>query len=188
MLRSLKPYKLTACTDLLPCPESNQSSRWETGTASFEAIAGIQAAVEYLASLGVRAGRAKAGDGLRSRLETSYQVIREHEDKLSTLFLTEAADIPGLTVHGVTDLAEVSQRTPTFSISVRGLSAPDLAAGLVSRGVVCGAGHFYALGFPRVMGLEANGGFTRLGFVHYNTLEEVATVCSILRELAATQQ
>ena len=187
LLRSLRPYKLTACTDLLPCSRSNQSSRWETGTASFEAIAGIQAAVEYLASLGVRAGRGRAGDSLRTRLETSYQLIREHEDSLSSLFLTEAARIPGLTVHGMTEIAEVSHRTPTFSISVRGLTAPELAARLVSRGVVCGAGNFYALGFPRLMDLEDNGGFTRLGFVHYNTLEEVARVCSILREVAGTE-
>ena len=59
--------------------------------------------------------------------------------------------------------------------------------GLVARGVVCGAGHFYALGFPRLMELEARGGFTRLGFFHYNTMAEVATVCSVLRDLAGSQ-
>ena len=149
LLASLSPYKLTASSDLLPSPRSNQASRWETGTASFEAIAGIQAAVEYLASLGVRAGLARPGEGLRRRLERSYQLIRDHEDKISSLFLTQAATIPGLTVHGLTSPAEVSSRTPTFSVTVRGLTAPELAAQLVARGVVCGAGHFYALGFPR---------------------------------------
>ena len=53
--------------------------------------------------------------------------------------------------------------------------------------MVCGAGHFYALGFPRLMELEARGGFTRLGFFHYNTMAEVATVCSVLRDLAGSQ-
>ena len=191
LLNSLSPYKLTASSDLLPCPSSNQASRWETGTASFEAIAGIQAAVEYIASLGVRGGLARREDSLRRRLEISYQLIREHEDRLSTLFLNQTARIPGLTVHGITKTAEISRRTPTFSVTVRGLTAPELAARLVSRGVVCGAGHFYALGFPRVMKLESNGGFTRLGFLHYNTLEEVTRVCNILSEVAesaATEQ
>lgn len=31
VLESLTPYKLTACTDLLPSPASCQSSKWETG-------------------------------------------------------------------------------------------------------------------------------------------------------------
>ena len=31
VLASLAPYKLAACTDLLPGPASAQSSRWETG-------------------------------------------------------------------------------------------------------------------------------------------------------------
>ena len=186
MLRSLTPRdKLSASTDLLPCPESSQSSRWETGTASFEAIAGIQAAVEYLASLGVRAGRADRMDSLRLKLEKSYHLIREHEDKISELFLTEALKIPGLIVHGMTDREDICRRTPTFSLSLQGLTAQELANSLVARGIICGAGHFYALGFPAVMNLESNGGYTRLGFFHYNTLEEVRRVLTAIKEVAA---
>ena len=140
--------------------------------------------MEYIASLGVRTGLARPEDSLRTRLEASYQVIKDHEHNISELFLTEARTIPGLTVHGLTEVEDISRRTPTFSLSMEGLTAQELARSLVARGLLCGAGHFYALGFPRVMDLERNGGYTRIGFVHYNTMEEVRRVVTALREVA----
>ena len=65
ILERLTPYKLNACTNLLPSPASCQSSRWETGTSSFEAIAGIEASILYMASISVRAGLCSAADSLR---------------------------------------------------------------------------------------------------------------------------
>ena len=58
LLRGLRPYKLKACTEELP-GANTQMSRWETGTISFEAIAGITAVIQYIASLGVRFGGGK---------------------------------------------------------------------------------------------------------------------------------
>ena len=185
VLQKLEPHKLAACTDLLPCPASNQSNRWETGTLSFEAVAGFQAAVEYLASIGVRSGLALSSDSLRCRLEAGYQAIGEHEAEISRRFLYEASTIPGLTVHGVTSVEAVHKRTPTFCLSLAGLSAPELTRRLVTRGVAAGAGHFYALQFPERMGLIEAGGFTRVGFFHYNTIQEVDTVLRVLREISA---
>ena len=184
VLEQLQPYKLSACTDLLPGPASNQSNRWETGTLSFEAVAGFQAAVEYLASIGPRSGLACRSASLRSRLEAGYQAINKHETEISTRFLTGARGIPGLTVHGQTSPAAVHKRTPTFCLSLAGLAAGQLAQQLVTRGVAAGAGHFYALQFPERMGLSQAGGFTRVGFFHYNTLEEVDKVLSVLRDIA----
>jgi selenocysteine lyase/cysteine desulfurase len=48
-------------TELLPGPpNANQQSRWETGTMNVEGAAGIEAAIEYIASLGVRYGGGKS--------------------------------------------------------------------------------------------------------------------------------
>ena len=159
-------------------------ARWETGTLSFEAVAGFQAAVEYLASIGVRSGLALRSASLRCRLEAGYQAIGLHEAEISRRFLSEASTIPCLTVYGVTSLEAVDKRTPTFCLSLSGLSAPELTMRLVTRGVVCGAGHFYAIQFPERMDLVEAGGFTRVGFFHYNTLEEVDTVLKVLREIS----
>lgn len=73
---------------------------------------------------------------------------------------------------------------PYSIILESGLTAGQLALQLVDRGVAAGAGHFYALSFPQHMGLTENGGFTRIGFFHYNTLAEVQKVVNILKEIA----
>ena len=179
-LRTLEPYKLTACSNFLPGPEHGQSSRWETGTASFEAIAGIAASIEYMASVGVSAGIASTSDPLRRKLQSSYYAINKHETDISQVFLKEAADIQGLTMYGVTD---TSKRTPTFAMNVDGLKSTELAQKLVDRGVACGAGHFYAINFPKLMNLEDVGGFTRIAFFHYHTLDDVYFVISALKNI-----
>jgi len=180
VLERLEPFKLTACSNLLPSGAS-QSSRWETGTANFESISGIKACIEYLATLDSRAGSGKGVD-LRERLEASYRAIRDHEEDICKLFLATVADLASITVHGVTDVKQVGQRTPTFCLTMTGVSGPSLAQQLVDRGIACGAGHFYALNFPKVANLE-EGVFVRLSFCHYHTMEEVKTVLKALQDI-----
>jgi len=183
-LMKLEPYKLTACSNYLPGPEYGQSSRWETGTASFEAIAGIKAAIEYMASIGVRAGIASQSDSLRKKLQSAYYAINTHESEISELFLKEVVDTPGLTVYGVTDTDQLGKRTPTFAMNMEGLKTGELAQKLTDRGIACGGGHFYAINFPKLMKLEELGGFTRIAFFHYHTLEDVMFVTKALRNIA----
>jgi len=181
VLERLEPFKLTACSNLLPSGAS-QSSRWETGTANFESISGIKACIEYLATLGPKSGSGEGTD-LRERLKASYRAIKKHEEDICKLFLNTVADLPSITVHGVTDLEQVGQRTPTFCLTMEGVSGPQLAQQLVDRGIACGAGHFYALNFPKHAQLE-EGVFVRLSFCHYHTMEEVSTVLKALQDIA----
>ena len=154
-LKFFVPYKLAACTDLLPGPESCQSSRWETGTASFEAIAGIKATIEYISSIGVRTGACSPFDDLRKKLKVSYDLIDHHETEISRIFLSKVANISNLKVYGVTDVNQISKRTPTFCINMKGLKASELAQCLIDRGVACAAGNFYAINFPKPIRLHA---------------------------------
>jgi len=186
VLAKLQPYKLAACTELLPGLRSCQASRWETGTASFEALAGIRAAIEYLGRVGELAGEAAPQHSLREKLAGAFRAIGAHEDAISRLFLNEAAAIPGLTVHGVTCTDQIHSRTPTFALTMQGLASEEFARQLVGRGVVCGAGHFYALYFPKLLGLADN--FTRIGFCHYHTLDQVKTVLDCIRSVALARE
>src|SRR5262249_31097835 len=65
LLESWTPYKLRAAPSTVP-------DRWETGTQNHEALAGLVAAVEYIASLGEGATR-------RDRIVSAFDAIREHE-------------------------------------------------------------------------------------------------------------
>src|ERR1700686_3707601 len=72
-LLQFQPYKVRPATDALP-------DRWETGTQVQELIAGIGAAVEYLAELGRR--HDPTATDRRSALLAAYRVTHQHETAL----------------------------------------------------------------------------------------------------------
>lgn len=152
--------------------------KWETGTQSFESIAGVAAAIDYLASLG-------PGDGsLRERLAGAMGRVKAYEMGLSARFLQGAAAIPGLRVYGITDVERLDERTPTFAVSLEGYSAGEVAAALGRQGIFVWSGHYYAVAVMERLGLLEQGGLVRIGFVHYNTPAEVDAVLTALRNLA----
>lgn len=72
-LRELTPYKVEPATNIGP-------GRFETGTQSFEGLAGIVAAIEYLAQWG------SEGSSLRDRLIDSFEQFNKHELHLTHYF------------------------------------------------------------------------------------------------------
>ena len=87
-----------------------------------------------------------------------------------------------MTVHGVSD---VEGRTPTFAVAMDGKHPRRVAEGLGRAGVFVWDGHYYALEVMRRLGVLDTGGLVRIGFVHYNTLEEVDRVVDALEALQA---
>ncbi|MDQ6818470.1 MAG: cysteine desulfurase-like protein [Actinomycetota bacterium] len=162
---------------VVPAAETPAGHRYETGTLNHEALAGVIAAVDYIAELSQIDGTR------RDRLVAAYAAIGEHEQALSLRFLEGAAEIDGLTVHGNTDAAQVSERTPTFLVTLAGQEPVQTAQALAERGFFAWHGDFYAPGAIRGVGLEPPGG-VRLSFLHYNTAEEIDDLLATLRELA----
>ncbi|CAM2911881.1 cysteine desulfurase-like protein [Vibrio neptunius] len=158
-LHALQPYKVEPATNTGP-------GRFETGTQSFEGLAGVIAAVKYLAQWG------KDGDDLRTRLIDSFQQFNQHESAISERFLARFAELKGVTLLGRNE-ANSELRTPTFALTFDHHSPEEIAKKLGKRNICVWNGHFYALGLVRQLGLEESGGVVRIGFMHYNTLEEV---------------
>ena len=67
LLQSLRPYKVRPASDETPW-------RWETGTQNHEAMAGVTAAVDYLAGLGERLGETGSR---RGQLQTAMRATSE---------------------------------------------------------------------------------------------------------------
>jgi cysteine desulfurase family protein (TIGR01976 family) len=146
-----------------PAP-SDPPDKLETGTQSFESIAGLTAAVDYLAGLG-------DGPNRRSRLVDGFSRIRAHERVLSARFLEGIADMDKVTVHGVPEADD--RRVSTFALSVSGTSAEAVAGHMADQGLYVWSGHYYALNAIERLGFLDSGGLIRVGFVHYNTADEV---------------
>lgn len=157
-----------------PAP-AEPPGKWESGTQSFESLAGVTAAIDYLAGIGDGADR-------RAALADAMRAIADHERQLSGRFLDGIADLDAVQCHGI---AGVDGRTPTFAVSVEGLTPRDVAVALGEQGINVWDGHYYALEVMRQLGVLDEGGLVRIGFVHYNTVEEVDRVVAALGHLGA---
>ena len=174
-LLRLRPYKVRPAPDSLP-------GRWETGTQNHEGLAGVTAAVEYLAELGRR--HKPEARGQRAALLAAYDALRLYERRLLEQLVPALLEIPGLTFYGITEPARFQQRVPTLAVRIAGRSPRELAAHLGERGIFTWDGNYYALNLSERLGVEPDGGMLRIGLVHYNTAEEVDRLLEALRELA----
>ncbi len=171
LLESLPAYKVRPAPDAIP-------DRWMTGTQNHEGIAGVAAAVEYLAGIGEVSGMRDR----RSHVHAGMAVIREYEAGLTRKLLAGLAERKRFRVWGITDPGRLGQRVPTVSISLPGRSAADLAAHLAARHIYAWSGNFYALELTERLGVEPQGGLLRLGLVHYNTADEIDRLMQALDE------
>ncbi|WP_447469510.1 cysteine desulfurase-like protein [Vibrio harveyi] len=168
-LHSIKPYKVEPATNIGP-------GRFETGTQSFEGLAGVTAAIEYLAQFG------DEGASLRQRLEQSYALYKQHEQQLSAHFLQRLGALDGVNLFGINN--ESSQlRTPTFALTFDKYAPEFIAKTLGEHNICVWNGHFYALGLVRQLGLEESGGVVRIGCMHYNTTAEIDMLFDVLESI-----
>ncbi|OEF25914.1 cysteine desulfurase-like protein [Vibrio rumoiensis] len=157
-LKALNPYKVEPATDIGP-------GRYETGTQSFEALAGLIACVEHLGSLGDKK------QPLRQRLERSYEQYQRYEHQLTEYFLEKLQRFPQVRLYGHSNLQ--SGRTPTFALKVSGKNALEIAQTLATNNICVWSGHFYAKGLVEQLRCENEGGLLRVGLMHYNTVDEI---------------
>jgi cysteine desulfurase family protein (TIGR01976 family) len=141
-----------------PAPDQPVGHRFETGTLPHEALAGFVAAVEYIDSLG-------------------WEAIQADERELGQGFLE---GLPaGVRLYGARTM---EARTPTFALTFPGRSPQEVAATLAERDIAVWAGNYYAVEVMERLGLPD--GAVRVGFVHYNTAEEVDRLLGELEALS----
>jgi cysteine desulfurase family protein (TIGR01976 family) len=141
-----------------PSATTPTARRFETGTLPYELLGGLIATFAYLEDIG----------GLAA--------IRTYERSLGEQFLNGLTD--GTTVYG---LPTMEGRVPTFLLNLDGIPARDVSLALAARDMgVWSHDTYYALGlYPRLGYDEA----VRLGFIHYNTPDEVDRLLSELARL-----
>jgi cysteine desulfurase family protein (TIGR01976 family) len=174
-LLRLHPYKVRPAPDDLP-------SRWETGTQNHEGVAGVAAAIDYLADLGRHCDSA-AATNRRSAVLAAYRAIRAYEMSLAAHMIAGLLEIPGLRFFGISDPARFAERVPTVGVRFAKHSPLEAATFLGERGIFTWDGNYYALNLTERLGVEETGGLLRIGLVHYNTVEEVDRLLAALRAL-----
>ncbi len=173
ILDSLPSYKLTPAHD-----------RFETGTMNHEGLAGVVAAVEYLADIGVRYAGADPAAGRGRGVHAAMTPIRAYEMDLYRGLADGLEAIPGARLYGITDRARFDDRTPTAALTIDGHAPRAISEALGREGIATWDGDFYATGLIERLGLTERGGVVRIGLTHYNTADEVDRVVGALARIA----
>jgi cysteine desulfurase family protein (TIGR01976 family) len=174
-LERLRPYKVRPAYEHIP-------DRWETGTQLHELIAGIHAAVEYIASLGVQVD--PAATTRRAALLAAYRATVAYERTLLARLVAGLLRIPSLKFFGIADPSRFTERCSTVSVRIADHHPTEIATFLGDRGIFTWDGNFYAQNLTERLGVEEKGGLLRIGLVHYNTADEVDRLLAALYEFA----
>ena len=161
----------------------------EAGTFIYENVAGMDAAVTYLESLGKsfapEQGSAQSASR-RDSLVRAMASIREYEATLSREML-QVLQTAGAIVYGVDDPARVAERVPTFCFNLPNISPALVTRTMSDRGIGIRDGHMYAPRLIKHLGLSLDTGVIRASILHYNTIEEIHEFGKVLRDMVRNQ-
>jgi cysteine desulfurase family protein (TIGR01976 family) len=135
----------------------------ETGTQNHEGIAGVNGAINFIASLG-------EGSSRRERLTSAMSTIEEYEAVLATKFRAGIRNLPGVKLYAAPDDV---RKTPTLAFRIEGHSTDEVCDRMLEHGFFVAAGDFYASTLAEKLNIRDSGGFVRAGLAPYNTEEEV---------------
>ncbi|MGA8103232.1 MAG: cysteine desulfurase-like protein [Candidatus Acidiferrales bacterium] len=156
----------------------------EAGTFVYENVAGMDAAIAYLESLGKPSGGSTNPSGSRrANLERGMTAIREYEKGLS-LELLSAFHGCGATIYGIAEKDRIDQRVPTFCFNLGKIPPARVTEELARAGIGVRDGHMYSPRLMHRLELPQESGAVRVSLVHYNTIEEINRFASVLRDLS----
>lgn len=98
------------------------------------------------------------------------KLLHDADAALLPQLLDYVSQHPKLTLIGPSDFRK---RTATISLLATEQTPQELAAKLVKQGIICGAGHFYAVRLLEALGVDPKTGVLRLSFVHYTSQEDM---------------
>jgi cysteine desulfurase family protein (TIGR01976 family) len=142
----------------------------EAGTFIYENVAGMDAAITYLAQIG-------CGD-----ITAAMTAVRDYEQSLS-LHLMRVLKEVGATIYGIDTETRVAARVPTFCFNMPGVLPKDVTEAAARASIGIRDGHMYS---PRLMsrlGLAKETGVVRVSLVHYNTIAEIDRLGEVLATL-----
>jgi cysteine desulfurase family protein (TIGR01976 family) len=141
-------------------------------------VAATRGIAEYFDALDVHHHHeAAAASGRAGRVR---RLLRDAERPLLERLLDYLAAHDGVRLLGPADAA---QRAPTVAFATLRQAPLDLVPALAERGIMAGAGHFYAVRLLEAMGIDPDRGVLRLSFVHYTSRDDIERVIEALDEL-----
>jgi cysteine desulfurase family protein (TIGR01976 family) len=157
LLRGVEPYRVRPA-------DYDGPDRWESGTKSFEAIAGIGGAVDFM-------------------LEQPWPAVVAAETALLQRLEDGLRSVDGVTVYPP---EPAEGRAPTTIFNLDGRSPDAVAHALAQRCIAVWSGDNYACELVDALGLRDRGGAVRAGVVRHTTADDVDALVGAVKEIATS--
>jgi cysteine desulfurase family protein (TIGR01976 family) len=167
LLEQLGPAKLAPASNAVP-------NRFERGTPPYELLAGVTAAIDWIAGLTPAAG------SRRDRVVAALAAVEWHLTGLLARALRGLAEIPGVRL-----LGGAPRRTSTISFVLAGHHPTEVAQRLAADDIAVWAGDNYAYELMHRYGLQDSGGAVRASIVLYNDAGDVDRLVAAIDEVAS---
>jgi cysteine desulfurase family protein (TIGR01976 family) len=157
----------------------------EAGTFIYENVAGMDAAISYLESLGRPRqpdidGQSK--NSRRTNLTRAMQIIRAYEEPLCLEMLRVLQEC-GAKIYGLAEKDRVHERVPTLCFNLPNIAPAKVTETLAQAGIGIRDGHMYAPRLMKRLGVPRDSGVVRASLVHYNTTDEIHSFGNALLDL-----
>jgi selenocysteine lyase/cysteine desulfurase len=154
LLHGVEPYRVRPA-------DYEGPDRWETGTKSFETIAGIGGAAAFMA-------------------EHAWDDVMAAETMLLERMESGLRAIPDVTLHTP---ESTESRAPTTIFNLEGRLPEAVAVALAERRIAVWSGDNYACELVDALGLRERGGAVRAGIVRHTTADDVDALLEAVRDL-----
>jgi cysteine desulfurase family protein (TIGR01976 family) len=157
----------------------------EAGTFVYENVAGMDAAIGYLASLGdEREGHGSAvSSSRRGNITRAMKAIRQYEETLS-LEMLRVLNESGAIVYGISAKERIGERVPTFCFNLPRVAPAAVTEAMSRADIGIRDGHMYSPRLMKRLGLSLETGAVRASLVHYNTIEEIHRFGNVLLDFS----
>ena len=157
----------------------------EAGTFIYENVAGMDAAISYLESLGKTApgsGENQDQAAKRTNLARGMNAIRAYEEFLSVEMLRVLGEC-GATVYGIANKDRIHERVPTLCFNLPNIAPARVTESMADAGIGIRDGHMYTPRLMKRLGQPQESGVVRASLVHYNTIAEIHRFGNVLLDL-----
>ena len=166
-------------------PEDDIPYKFQPGSVNYELSYAMLGLMDYLGALasGGDVGHPETTVALpRASIDRAFDLIADYEERLSARLLDFLATKERARVVGSTR-ADREIRVPIISFVVDGVGSERIVRRVDDHGIGIRHGHFYSPRLLGALGLPRGDGVVRVSMVHYNTIEEIDRLTTLLDPL-----
>ena len=120
--------------------------------------------------------------GIRKKIEKVNLLLSEYETKIGNILLKYISKRKDIKLIGKKEIYK-KDRAPTISFTFNDISSKKASQILVKNGIATRNDNFYAWRCLKSLGIDTSDGVIRISMLHYNKINEVEKLISVLEKI-----